>query len=210
MFPSLHATIRAALTSADPQIITQFILEPLAFPVILADFKSHGENFAHQLSYMTRTYAFYMHREYENLVKNLNNPTLPNNQPMNETYIFSISAANYDVTPGHGVPATTHQDRVPQPGQGHGSDDREQMVSDRMPAISCTSQLSCKVVPHTTTISTDQCRAASVNSARNVASRTDSIRYRENIRSEPISDCPNVRETQTGCGSVSGGGAGVV
>ena len=89
-----------------------------------------------------------------------------------------------------------------------GSDDREQMLSDRIPATSCTSQLSCTVVPHTTTISTDQCRAASVNSARNVASRTDSIRYRENIRSEPISDCPNVRETQTGCGSVSGGGAG--
>ena len=157
---------------------------------------------------MTRTYAFYMHREYENLVKNLNNPTLPNNQPMNDTYMFSISAASYDVTTGRGVPATTHQDRVPQPGQGHGSDDREQMVSDRMPAISCTSQLSCTVVPHTPTISTDQCRAASVNCARNVASPTHCICYRENIQSEPISDYPNVREIQTGCGSVSGGGGG--
>ena len=63
-----------------------------------------------------------MHREYENLIKNLNNPTLPNNQPMNDTYMISISAANFDA--GHGVPATTHQDRVPQPGEGHGSDDR--------------------------------------------------------------------------------------
>ena len=93
---------------------------------------------------------------------------------------------------------------MPQPGQGHGSDDREQMVSDRMPAISC----SCTVVPHTTAICTDQCRAASVNSARNVASRTHSIRYRENLHSEPISNHPNARVSQTGCGSVNGGGGG--
>ena len=58
MFPTLHATVRAVLASADHNVITQFILEPLAFALISADFKTHGEHFAQQLSYMTRTFVF--------------------------------------------------------------------------------------------------------------------------------------------------------
>ena len=173
MFPSLHSTIRQVLASA-PEIIVQFVLEPLAFPPILADFKSHGDQFSHQLAYLTRTFAFYMHNQYKLNLKLYNDQTK----------------------------AVTNPNIVP------GSDDREQILSDRVPATSCTSQLSCTVVPHTTTISTDQCRVVSVNCARNVASRTHSIRYRENLHSEPISNHPNARVSQTGCGSVNGGGGG--
>ena len=66
MFPTLHSTIRQVLASA-PAIIVQFVLEPLAFHPILADFKSRGEQFTHQLSYLARTFAFYMHNQEENL-----------------------------------------------------------------------------------------------------------------------------------------------
>ena len=62
MFPSLHSTIRQVLASA-PDTIVQFVLEPLAFPPILTDFKSHGDQFSHQLAYLTRTFAFYMHNQ---------------------------------------------------------------------------------------------------------------------------------------------------
>ena len=61
MFPTLHATIRAVLVS-DPTDIVQFVLEPLALPSILEDAMTHGINFMEQLSYMTRTFAFYMQR----------------------------------------------------------------------------------------------------------------------------------------------------
>ena len=167
MFPNLHSTIREVLASA-PNTIVQFVLEPLAFPPILADFTSHGDQFSHQLAYLKRTFAFYRHNQYKLNLKLYNDQTK----------------------------ALTNTNIVP------GSDDREQMLSDRTPATSCTSQLSCTVVPHTTTTSTDQCRAVSVNCARN------SIHYRENLQSDPISDHPNVRESQTGCNSASGGGGG--
>ena len=63
MFPTLHSTIRQVLAST-PNIIVQFVLEPLAFPSILADFTSQGEQFSHQLSFLTRSFAFYMHNQY--------------------------------------------------------------------------------------------------------------------------------------------------
>ena len=53
MFPGLHQSIRNIL-EADPTDIVQFILEPLAFPLILADYQTHGSHFAHQLSYLTK------------------------------------------------------------------------------------------------------------------------------------------------------------
>ena len=51
------------------ETIAQFVLEPLAFPPILADFTSHGEQFSHQLSFLTRTFAFYMHNQYKKNLK---------------------------------------------------------------------------------------------------------------------------------------------
>ena len=88
MYPSLHATIRAVLASAVPTTIVQFILEPLGLPLVLADYLSHGEQYAHQLSYLTRTFAFYMHRKYQKLLK------ANNDQPemLNHSNLPSISA----------------------------------------------------------------------------------------------------------------------
>ena len=66
MFPALHATIRAVLIS-DPEDIVQFVLEPLALPSVLEDARTHGNHFTQQLSYLTRTFAFYMQRHYRQL-----------------------------------------------------------------------------------------------------------------------------------------------
>ena len=77
MFPVLHATIQSVLSSAAPTIV-QFVLEPLAFPSIFEEFLKLGNQFAQQLSYLTRTFAFYMDRQYKNLIKEYNNPTPPN------------------------------------------------------------------------------------------------------------------------------------
>ena len=75
MFPSLHATIRGVLVS-DVDTIAQFVLEPLAITDIFNDFKSHGMHFAHLISYLTRTFAFNMHRDYQRMIKFINDPTL--------------------------------------------------------------------------------------------------------------------------------------
>ena len=97
MFPTLHAIIRALLKSPAP-IIIQFILEPLAFKLILSDFKTLGDQFAHQLAYMTRTFAFYIHREHQKLLKLYNTPTPKvNNQIANISY-FPAVATRCDVT----------------------------------------------------------------------------------------------------------------
>ena len=76
MFPSLHANIRDILDSDEDQIV-QFILEPLAFPEIFESFRIHGNIFIQQLSYLTRTFAFYIDKEYKTIVKlgELNPPT---------------------------------------------------------------------------------------------------------------------------------------
>ena len=68
MFPCLHSTIRGVLDS-DESIKTQFILEPLAFPQIALDYENHGKRFIEQLSYLTRTFAFYMDREYKKITQ---------------------------------------------------------------------------------------------------------------------------------------------
>ena len=67
MFPVLHSTIREVLDCDEEQIV-QFILEPLAFPQLLSAYKIHGQAFINQLSYLTRTYAFNIHREYQKLI----------------------------------------------------------------------------------------------------------------------------------------------
>ena len=63
MYPTLHSTLRDILIS-DESTICQFILEPLAFPQLADCVKIHGEGFIKKLSYLTRTFAFYLHREY--------------------------------------------------------------------------------------------------------------------------------------------------
>ena len=68
MFPVLHATIKAVLSSAAPTIV-QFVLEPLAFPPIYEEVLKIGDQFVKQLSYLTRTFAFYMDRQYKKLLK---------------------------------------------------------------------------------------------------------------------------------------------
>ena len=67
MFPSLHAAIRAVLAS-DPADIVQFVLEPLALPSVLEDVMLYGNHFLKHISYMTRTFAFYMHKQYKQLL----------------------------------------------------------------------------------------------------------------------------------------------
>ena len=88
MFPSLHATIRKVLESP-ADIVVQFVLEPLAFKDILSDFKSLGTQYAHQLSYLTRTFAFNMHREYQRLIKSTNDP--PEYQVINQPHTNPLS-----------------------------------------------------------------------------------------------------------------------
>ena len=68
MFPSLHSIIRGVIDS-DESTITQFILEPLAFPQIALDSNNHGKRFIEQLSYLTRTFAFYIDRDYKKIVQ---------------------------------------------------------------------------------------------------------------------------------------------
>ena len=66
MYPALHSNIRDVLES-DVETKVQFILEPLAFTQVAASAKMHGARFIQQLAYLTRTFAFYMHREYDKL-----------------------------------------------------------------------------------------------------------------------------------------------
>ena len=123
MFPSLHATIRTLLVSPPPTIV-QFVLEPLGLPFILADFLSHGEQFSQQLSYLTRTFAFYMHRKYQALLKSfidqsqiLNNPNMPSFPALPASCDVNVPAIPCD--PQHFSPT---QDGLPllQPGLCHG------------------------------------------------------------------------------------------
>ena len=65
MFPTLHSTIRDVLGSDD----LVFIIEPLSFHQLTNCFQLYGERFIEQLSYLTRTFAFYMHREYQAVLK---------------------------------------------------------------------------------------------------------------------------------------------
>ena len=76
MYPALHSTIRDVLES-DVETKVQFILEPLAFTQVAASAKMHGARFIQQLAYLTRTFAFYMHREYDKHKNSLKNNPLP-------------------------------------------------------------------------------------------------------------------------------------
>ena len=70
------SVIRDVLDSDVPTKV-QFILEPLAIPLVGALAKMHGQRFMEQLSYINRTFAFYMHREYQKLLESLKCDPLP-------------------------------------------------------------------------------------------------------------------------------------
>ena len=107
MFPTLHSTIKDVLDAND-QTKVQFILEPLAFPQILLSFKAHGQGFIEQLSYLTRTFAFYIHRDYQKLIKQLQEtPPHPNNPVINVTYSVSIPGMSEDLPPPSSLADTT-------------------------------------------------------------------------------------------------------
>ena len=124
MFPALHSTIREVLSST-PETIVQFVLEPLAFSLILADVRTHGDHYIQQLSYMTRTFAFYMQREYKRLQKTYNEEF----PIINNTIIISGWTAT---TPGNTSP----------PAVGPPSTSPQCSISTRCTALSCLSATS--------------------------------------------------------------------
>ena len=115
MFPSLHATIRSVLSSHTEDIV-QFILEPLAFPSILEDARTHGNHFIQLLSYMTRTFAFYMNRHYKQL--QLKAQESPGNPPIMSDSKSSVSGPESSCTNHHVVLVSQYG-----PGYLSGSDD---------------------------------------------------------------------------------------
>ena len=117
MFPTLHATVRAVLESPDHTIV-QFVLEPLAFPDILTDFVSYGVHFAHLLAYLTRTFAFCMHRDYQRLIKQLDDPTHHQVMTMYPTNVSSFAVPMCELTRHQlALHTTGHQDSPAEPGQ---------------------------------------------------------------------------------------------
>ena len=92
MFHTLHSTIKDILDST-PTVKFQFILEPLTFPQLAICHKIHGPRFIEQLSYLTRTFAFYMHKEYQKILKLLKDSPLHPSTPMfDNTNPISVSA----------------------------------------------------------------------------------------------------------------------
>ena len=89
MFPALHSIIRDVLSS-DENVKVQFILEPLAFPMLSNCFQFYGQRFIDQLSYLTRTFVFYIDREYQKITK------LPKNQNDYPPLVPNNDYPNYD------------------------------------------------------------------------------------------------------------------
>ena len=90
--PALHSFITVMVCAA-PQALTQFVLDPSQFPAILAIWNSLGQYIINHTYYLTRTFAYYMHREKmialgrwpgdpgrkaKLITKNRNNPTTIN------------------------------------------------------------------------------------------------------------------------------------
>ena len=111
MFPGLHQLIRDILVS-DPTDVVQFVLEPLAYPSILADFQTHGEHFRHLLSYLTRTFAFSLHRQYQKLITPPVQTALSSIEKHTKTYVSGTEGDTaHSTQPGQGyvdpaVPST--------------------------------------------------------------------------------------------------------
>ena len=107
MFPSLHSIIRGVFDS-DVSTITQFILEPLAFPQIALDSNNHGKRFIEQLSYLTRTFAFYIDRDYKKIVQT--SPTQHQSVLRLDTNLLSVAVTRPDhpSVPGTSTTPPTH------------------------------------------------------------------------------------------------------
>ena len=68
------------MLKSDESSKVQFIIEPLALPQLAAMSK-----FIERLSYITRTFAFYIHKEYQKILKLFKNSPLPLPAPSNDT-----------------------------------------------------------------------------------------------------------------------------
>ena len=77
MFPTLHSIIRDVLASNEAAKV-QFILEPLALPQLANWYQLHGQRFIEQLSYLSRTLAFYINRQYQKILKLAQNKSSQN------------------------------------------------------------------------------------------------------------------------------------
>ena len=119
MFPTLHSTIRDVLGS-DDLVKVQFIIEPLAFNQLSNCFQLYGQRFIEQLSYLTRTFAFYMNREYQTILKlaksALSEPVADHTCNDIPTNMFSVSA-----DPSH-LPLPNHTSQYDTSQQPHQSD----------------------------------------------------------------------------------------
>ena len=51
------------IVCSPPHDLTQFILDPSQFPAILAMWSNLGRDIINHIYYLTRTFAYYMHRE---------------------------------------------------------------------------------------------------------------------------------------------------
>ena len=115
MFPTLHSTISNVLTSNEATKV-QFILEPLAFPQLANCFQIHGQRFIEQLSYLTRTFAFYIHREYQKILKVEKTKSHQTESLPDLTNPISVTA-HPDSLPS--PPLTTHDVTQQLPSPGH-------------------------------------------------------------------------------------------
>ena len=61
-YPALHQMLKMVLTSPAP-VQVQFILDPSLFDGITMLWEIHGQPILDHVYYLTRTYAYYLHRE---------------------------------------------------------------------------------------------------------------------------------------------------
>ena len=115
MYPPLHSTIRDILASSEHEKV-QFILEPLAFTSLASSFKRHGTRFIQQLAYLTRTFAFYMDKEYKKITKNfeLHPQTSLNNHLTNTDNISVAATDDHPAMPTSGSTVKPLQSHQPQ------------------------------------------------------------------------------------------------
>ena len=66
--PSLRQVVEQVLSSP-ASVQVQFILEPMAFPYIVSLFQLYGHPIIQHVFYLTRTFAFYIHRENQILLE---------------------------------------------------------------------------------------------------------------------------------------------
>ena len=112
MFPPLHSTIREVLECSEEHIV-QLILEPLSFPVVNHFAKLHGARFIAQLSYLTRTFAFYIDRHYKQILKLLKkSPTQHQELSLIDPNVFPV-AVDLSAQTSVSVSSTTQSLRRP-------------------------------------------------------------------------------------------------